>query len=523
MGRVTEIARWAAELDAADVPGDVVELCRAQRRSVLAAVAASIHDSATRRVIDAVDGWGGEGPAPLLLGHRTASVEDALFGACACSISLDFDDYCCFGHTGHSAVLVPLLLSAETHSPGTEQIVAQVIANEVGARLGGACLLGPLNGQLWSFLHAGSASLAAGRLIGLDGLRLSHALAIALTDSPRPTVPGFMAPDSKLVTAADPSVAGLRAARLAAAGVTGPLDVLDHPQGFLEAFSFAPLRGMLDGLGEAWATRTLTIKPYPGCAYLDTTVDALLEVGPFSAVSEIERVSVVAGLLTCGMDAMSSRYAASDPTPVTVNFSVPWNVAIVLLAGRLTADVVNSDWLARHRDQLSELAARVRLGHDWSCTHATARAFASVIPIRAVAGDVGFRRLISAVGRLRSEHRSIAFTPADVVALLRQRAGGLGGMMAGTHFLSSEAIDGFQMTFPARVEVQLRDGSVHRAAASQPRGGAGNTTCGPVQVAQEKFEGCAPLLWGAQGTRAIDRAISNDDPGLLTLVSRGRR
>ncbi|MBV6507224.1 MAG: hypothetical protein JJLCMIEE_00265 [Acidimicrobiales bacterium] len=522
MGRVEEIAHWAAELEPGDLPEDVTELCRAQRRSVLAAVAASVRDSATRRVLDAVDAWGGEGPAPLLLGHRTASVEDALFAACACSISLDFDDYCCFGHTGHSAVLVPLLLSAETQSSVLEQIVAQVIANEVGARLGGACLLGPLNGQLWSFLHAASAALAAGRLLGLEGERLGHALAIALTDSPRPTVPGFMAPDSKLLTAADPSVAGLRAARLAAAGVTGPLDVLDHPQGFLDAFSFAPLPGMLDGLGEAWATRTLTIKPYPGCAYLDTTVDALLEIGPFTGIDEIERVTVVAGLLTCGMDAMSSRYASIDPTPVTVNFSVPWNVAIVALAGRLTAEEVSSDWLTSHRDELAELASRVRLRHDWSCTSATARAFGPVVPARAVVADVGIRRLITALGRLRSQHRPIVFTRADVLTLLRQRGDGLGRAMAGARFLSSEAIGGFQMTFPARVEVQLRDGSVRRAAASQPRGGAGNPICGPADVAREKFAGCAPLLWGAQGTRAIDRAISDDDPRLLTLLSHAR-
>src|SRR5205085_3169309 len=201
-------------------------------------------------------------PAPLVGTDRLVRVDDALYAATALSIALDFDDYMSFAHTGHTAVLVPLLLSAETRAPADDQLVAQVVANEVEARLGGACLLGPLNGQLWSFVHAAGAALAAGRLLGLDETRLAHALAVSLYQAPRPTIPGFMAPDSKLLTAAEPARVGLRAARLAAAGVTGPLDVLDHPDGFLGAFADAPLRGMLRGLGEGWATLTLCIKPY---------------------------------------------------------------------------------------------------------------------------------------------------------------------------------------------------------------------------------------------------------------------
>ncbi len=203
-------------------------------------------------MLSAVEGWGHDGPVALVGTERRVSVDDAIYGAAALSMALDFDDYVCFGHTGHSGVLVSLLLAASTSSPAAEQLVAQTIANEVEARLGGACLVGPLNGQLWSFIHVAGAALAAGRLLGLDASRMAHALAIALYQAPRATVPGFMAPDSKLLTAAEPTAAGVRAARLAAAGVTGPLDTLEHAEGFLTAFADAPLPGMLGGLGEGW-------------------------------------------------------------------------------------------------------------------------------------------------------------------------------------------------------------------------------------------------------------------------------
>src|SRR5205807_9786649 len=214
----------------------------------------------------------------------------------------------------------------------------------------------------------------------------------------------FMAPDSKLLTAAEPTLAGVRAARLAAAGVTGPLDAFEHREGFLSAFADAPLPGMLGGLGTGWATRTLCVKPYPGCAYLDTTVDALLELGPPPA-ADIERIVVEASLLTCEMDRMSRPYASvseSDgtvPTPVTINFSVPWNVAVTLVAGELTPEQISDDWLAAHGDELRSVASRVRLQHDWALTRQTTEAFGSLIPFGRLAGEAGLRRLGASVRR----------------------------------------------------------------------------------------------------------------------------
>src|SRR5579884_1877515 len=229
MTTVERIAEWAVTLDREQVPSEVFDLARAQRRSVLGAVAASSADGAWRRVLEAVESWAAAGPAPLVGRPQLVRVEDALYAATAASVALDFDDYLCFGHTGHSAVLVPVLLAAETASSGAEQLTAQVIANEIEGRLGAACLIGPQNGQLWSFIHAAGAAVAAGRLLGLAARQMAHALAIALYQPARATVPGFMAPDSKLLTAAEPSQAGLQAARLASKGVTGPLDALDHP------------------------------------------------------------------------------------------------------------------------------------------------------------------------------------------------------------------------------------------------------------------------------------------------------
>ena len=111
MSRVADIAAWAATLNIGDIPADVLSRCRDQRRSVLASMAASTRDAAARRVLSAVEGWAHDGPAVLVGTGRRVSAEDAIYAGAAMSMALDFDDYVCFGHTGHSGVLVPLALA----------------------------------------------------------------------------------------------------------------------------------------------------------------------------------------------------------------------------------------------------------------------------------------------------------------------------------------------------------------------------------------------------------------------------
>lgn len=513
MTTVEAIASWAAGLGADDIPNDVLELCRAQRRSVLGAMAAAAHDPAAARVGAAVAAWAGDGPAPLLGTDRAVATEDALFHAAALSIALDFDDYVWFGHTGHSAVLVPILMAAETGASGTEQVVAQLAASEVEARLGGACLIGPQNGQLWSFIHAAGAAVAAGRLLGLDAHRLAHALALSLYQPSRATVPGFMAPDSKLVTAAEPIVAGVRAARLAAAGVTGPLDALDHRRGFLSAFSDAPLPGLLGGLGSGWTMTTLSVKRYPGCAYVDTMADALLELGP-PAAPDVESVVVDASLPTCQMDALSSEYAAGGPTPVTVTFSVPWTAAVLLVGGRLTPEELHPSWLASHADELRQVAERVTLRHDWRLTAPVMEQFGRVVPSGRLVADAGAARLAAALNTQRKHlnaARGARGLGSMVPALRSARRGGA--------FWDPEVLAAFRNVFPAQVEVRLRDGDRLVKRVDIPYGAAGHPDMPPAAVAREKLRQWGPWLWGTRGTEALDDAVERDDDRLWARLA----
>jgi 2-methylcitrate dehydratase PrpD len=391
-----EIAEWATALRLDDVPADARERARLQAASVWAARAAG-EEAAAPFAVAAPDGPAGE-----------------VYRSAVASIAHDWDDYLFMGHTGHSAVPAA---AAFCDGDAERALVAQIAADEVAGRLGAALFLGPHNGQFWASIHCASAALAAALGLGLDAGRTAHALAIALYQPPYGMWPGFMGPGSKLLTAAEPAAAGVRAALLAAAGMSGALDVIEHPRGVLAGLSFAPQPGMLGGLGRVWLTETLAFKRLPGCAYLQAAAEAACSVEVDS--DDIAAVEVNGGWLTCGMEALGGRHSRSPDdggrgysvpsgtgvdfggirartgvnrivasggnqghgdlgpgsslSPVQVNFSAALSVSIALLAGRLTPAELSPVWLAENESRIHSLAARVRVRHDPAMTASTLR------------------------------------------------------------------------------------------------------------------------------------------------------
>ena len=341
-----EIGRWAAGLGPEQVPQPVTDRARLQLASMLAARAAGEEAAAAVETV----------AAPGQIGE--------IYRNAAASIAHDWDDYLFMGHTGHSSVWTAVAFSSDPE----RALTAQIAANEVAGRLGAALFLGPHNGQFWASIHCASAAVAASIGLGLDAERTAHAVAIAMYQPPYGMWPGFMGPSSKLLTAAEPSAQGARAALLAREGMSGALDVIEHPRGVLASLSFTPLPGMLGALGEVWLTETLAYKPRPGCAYLQAAIDAVLaaEVG----ASDVSSIEIESGYLTCAMEELS---AGDELSPVRVNFSAALSCAVALIARRLTHEELRPEWLADNEPAIRELAARVSVRHDLELTLATLR------------------------------------------------------------------------------------------------------------------------------------------------------
>ena len=460
-----EIAEWAVGLQPGDLPDSVRERAELQALCVAAGRAA------------------GEGAAAPFAAVAPDGPVGEIYRSAAASIAHDWDDYLFMGHTGHSAVPAAAAFAEDPE----RRLVAQVAANEVAGRLGAALFLGPHNGQFWASIHCVSAAVAGAVALGLDAGRTTHALAIALYQPPYGMWPGFMGPQSKLLTAAEPAAVGARAALLAAEGVSGALDVIEHPRGVLASLSFAPRPAMFGALGSVWLTDTLAFKRLPGCAYLQSVGEAALAAGV--EAGEIASVEIESGWLTCEMEELGR---GSDLTPIRVNFSATLTAAIALLAGRLTPAELAPAWLGENEAEIRALAARVHPVHEPALT---AKTLLGALEAGA-SPALGMRDLLRIRRRLVDANMDEA-NPGPAVAralaadrnLRRFLGRSLRGRLTGGS--GDGGIDGLdtaalRMTFPSRLRLHLRDGSTRVVEGREP-GSCGRPLAEQRAVVEERL------------------------------------
>lgn len=487
MGTTTiqRFADFAANLTLDDVPEDVAERARLQAMNTVAGALAGAGAGGVTRLREATSYWAAPGLAGVVGTGDEWEPAAAAYANAAASIAHDWDDYLYMGHTGHSAVWAARAVADTSGADNDDVLAAQIAANEIEGRLGAALFLGPHNGQFWSSIHCAGAAAAAGRVRGLGADEIAHAIAIALYQPPFGLWPGFMGPDTKLLTAAEPVAQGVRAAILAASGFTGPLDVIDHRRGYLSHFSYAPRPSMLDGLGEQWLTDTLAYKQHPGCAYLQAAVEAVLRLREEDNVepADVSRIDVRAGWLTTSME----KLAAGEPlTAVRVNFSVALSVAVALTAGRLTHEELDDDWLRGHEDELRDVATRVFLTHDWDLTMQTIRAAWSPDALR----DIPLKRLTGLRRRMQETGMDeVGIGLGDLREVLKRAdSGAITGLLrrsSNGHQASATALP--RMRFPCHVTLHRRSGGVIETDGRE-RGASGAPLAEQQDVVHAKFD-----------------------------------
>jgi 2-methylcitrate dehydratase PrpD len=464
-GATRRLAEFIAGTRFEDLPPRVLESAGLQTLSMLAAAAAGHRTEAGAAVLGAFLGRSAAPDSDLCSVVGVAErvpLRDALYLNAALSMTLDYDDYLFAGHTGHSAVLAALAVAEKLGLSGRELVTLQVIANEIEGRIGASVLLGPLNGQLWSFIHAAGSAAVYARALGFDVDAIESALGVALLQPPMPLGHGFFGSEAKAILASMPGAHGIDAVELVRSGLAGAPGILDGPQGFVAKYTPRPIEGAFTGLGSAWLTDTLCYKPYPGCAYIDSFVDALLEITEHHhpEPDRIDRIEIAASVLTIGMDALSRPYLRGpDSDPVTLNFSVPYNAAVVLIDGELTPRQLSPE---RIRDErVWELASRVKLEHDPEWTK-----------------------------RLQQ---------SSVIALA-------GGSAANPDIdLAGADLSRFEMAFGATVTLVLDDGRRPECAQAVPLGAAGRPAEEIRSVVEAKFAREVPSLIGdSQAARVLE-------------------
>jgi 2-methylcitrate dehydratase PrpD len=232
------------------------------------------------------------------------------------------------------ATVLPAVLAAceETGADGKTLITSFVAGCEVMYRIAVASHHTP---EKLGFHSPGltgpfGAAVGAGRVLGLDAEQLTHALGIAGSLSSgilafTKSKEGGMIKRLHLGRAAE---SGILAARLAAAGYTGPETVLDGKFGFTEVYCRdAEAHLLTAGLGEQWETMRICMKRYACHMNAQTAIQSLRELMAQHGFNGAE----VDSLLVEGQEKLVTHHNILEPGDIMQSqYSVPFCVALAL-------------------------------------------------------------------------------------------------------------------------------------------------------------------------------------------------
>jgi 2-methylcitrate dehydratase PrpD len=251
----------------------------------------------------------------------------------------EMDDYCTgtMAHPGCVAVPASLALAEEIDTDGSDFLLAAAIGFEVIIRMSLATMPSMLMERGFhhtSVLGVIGAAASSAKLLGLNANGTLMALGLAASEAGGIVEYAETGGDVKRLHAGFGSSNGIRAARLAAAGISAPPTSLEGRRGFLRAFSPMPNpQALTADLGERWELLDrLSIKPYCCAGAIHPAIDCLHEIMQEEGLSwsEIAKIEV-------GASRHSLQHTGTigpEPTDLTAaQFSAHYSLALTAVKG----------------------------------------------------------------------------------------------------------------------------------------------------------------------------------------------
>jgi 2-methylcitrate dehydratase PrpD len=375
MEQKTEYTRRLAEFCAGvsfdRLPAEVVGKAKLCLLDFLANVYGSLELEAVSGVVSYVRSLGGPEVATALgCGFKTGAHSAAFLNGTAAE-AIEAQDGLRFGgnHPGVAVIPAALAVAEDRGRGGKDVIEAIVTGYEVAGRI--AAAVHP-HQTLTGFLPTGAcgafgAAAAASKLMGYDAEGILNALGNAGYLAPLSMAEHLMGGyTSKIVQGGQAASAGLTAAGLAGAGITGPPYVLEGSHlkgGFTQITMRAEpnLARIVDQLGEHFSISDVYLKPYTACRHTHGAAQAALELVAEESLDprDVEAVNVY----TYGIAALAvGKGMTADSTFVSAQFSLPYVVAACLTDRAMGPAQLKADRISA--PALLELVQKVKVSVD---------------------------------------------------------------------------------------------------------------------------------------------------------------
>lgn len=356
---------WAWALQTSDLPESVVTALGRHVLDGLGVALAGWESGEVQGVVDVAQGLGGPAQATVFGSGVRVGAPGAALANGALIHALDFDDTHADALIHPTAVVVPAVLATaeEVGADGSAVVAALAGAYEVTLRIGAAVRHGFHRRGFHATAVCGvfGAALGAARVLGLSQTQAVDALGIAGSLSSGSLEFLHTGATTKQMHPGFAAQAGVLAARLAQAGMTGPETILEGHDGFYRAYADTEVASQVltDGLGSHWELSRITVKPYPACQLSHAALDAVVAAGAAGMADPglIRQITLDvpadAAAIVC-----EPRKDKLDPgTPYEAKFSLPWSVAALVIDGQLTPQSFATTQL--DRSDIATVAARV--------------------------------------------------------------------------------------------------------------------------------------------------------------------
>ena len=335
------------------LPPDVVTAVKHCLLDWIGVTIAGAREPVVRILLSQAEADGGRPECSLLGRSGKVNAGQACLVNGAAGHSLDYDDVLesMLGHPSVVVAPVVFALGERDRRSGADVLVAFAAGVQAAASVG--LLVEPQHHERgWhttATLGTFGATAAACHLLGLDRDAWNRAFGLAATQAGG--LKSMFGTMGKPFHAGKAAAQGFLAASLAERGMTGALDVLEAPRGFLEVTT--PGAATSPPLLE-FAVRDVLFKAHAACYLTHSVIEGVLQLTRAHGLSgaDVERIEVDV------LPVHRTTCAISAPrTGLEAKFSLAYAAAIALAEGRageaqFTDEVVHRSWIRELADRV---------------------------------------------------------------------------------------------------------------------------------------------------------------------------
>lgn len=339
------LAEYLVNLQFEAIPKTAVEATKSQIINILSAIIGGSSADGITPLMQLLRDWGGKPESTVIQNGLKLPASRAAQANASMGHALDFDDTY-NKMTLHVAVITvpPALAIAERigEVSGKEFLTSIALAVDLGCRMTNVLQAPPGKAQTsWHFWHFTTlfghfmAAAAAGRLLKLNTRQMLDALGLAYhqaSGNMQVIREGALA---KRLGPGFASRAGVEAALMAQAGISGAKDFIEGEVNFYKLYhptcDYVDLSQLTAGLGTKFENANVSLKPYPCGVVNHTAIEAALALAIENDIqpAEVAKITVYTG---------AGSYVLCRPievkrhpkNAVDTQFSIPWSVATAI-------------------------------------------------------------------------------------------------------------------------------------------------------------------------------------------------